>query len=835
MSNTLPPLAIPTPHWRNINAASSVSLPPLSSWSDGRRALSSLSSSPPQSSSPPLTPFSSRSQSHAFIRSSPVFGSEIAHYPSSDYIDELPSTWDRSYPHPPTKLPDTSVTLPGFKSFFPDAVPNTHSTRLGASQKSSEEASFFGKHHRKDAPSQAASYTPVFCDSEEEEQEEDSEGYSFVEEDARATFFRTSSERGQWKYDPKPFNFQSRSLLRQSAPTSSPPPISGLQLLTRPISEPAPSTGRTSTPPVTPDGSHEEEDSRPEVPSTSGVDTISSDHPSPAIYDAPSSLPSLTGGRESTEFEDLVCPSSPLPPSSPPLSSLPSSPMMRSISPLSFAPSSPYIPPSSPLSFADSLSLDHDQDMDLQSDHEGDVIPTPHPEPVASLDVQVLAELVPAPTPEARQDPEEPRQTPVSPGVVPRASFHSLEPVLRTEVPDLKLADGQVIIAETSPVADPAPVLLPTLEEDVPKAEEAADAIAMSTEMVEDSSVLQSGGDVGDMVDVSIPMAEAIEVEVGIENMVVVIGPGEKGKGPVREVEVEALQPKDENSVVDSKSEGSSASKTSALKEKRKHEDGQREGPARKKFRTLSEESGSGSRGPEKKRKAQKESKRRLEEAEEAEEDEEEENKQAAPAPKTKKQKKSEDGGLPKRSRPQQPSTASKSKSKSTPSSSSASSSKPPPRDESIPKPKASPPDPETQALDTEICGMLIESMATSRASCLPASTLYKNVMQCHPALKEQRGEREWMEILERVLHDGEAARGSGVFGKVESSFKDETDRPLEAQWFYVPELDEDQERAALIRSMMPRPGKRSETKKYKQYYYRPLAKISRWDPEDEI
>jgi hypothetical protein len=65
--------------------------------------------------------------------------------------------------------------------------------------------------------------------------------------------------------------------------------------------------------------------------------------------------------------------------------------------------------------------------------------------------------------------------------------------------------------------------------------------------------------------------------------------------------------------------------------------------------------------------------------------------------------------------------------------------------------------------------------------------------------------------------------------------FKDHSDRPLEAQWFYVPERDEDQERATLIRSMMPRPGKRSETKKYKQYYYRPLGKISRWDPEDEM
>jgi len=57
----------------------------------------------------------------------------------------------------------------------------------------------------------------------------------------------------------------------------------------------------------------------------------------------------------------------------------------------------------------------------------------------------------------------------------------------------------------------------------------------------------------------------------------------------------------------------------------------------------------------------------------------------------------------------------------------------------------------------------------------------------------------------------------------------------LEAQWFYVPENDEDQERATLLKTMMPRPGKRTETKKYKQYYYRPLEKISRWDPEDEM
>lgn len=143
--------------------------------------------------------------------------------------------------------------------------------------------------------------------------------------------------------------------------------------------------------------------------------------------------------------------------------------------------------------------------------------------------------------------------------------------------------------------------------------------------------------------------------------------------------------------------------------------------------------------------------------------------------------------------------------------------------------------DSETRDLHATICGMVIETIATSRASSLPVSSIYKLVMNSQPALKSQRPEDEWLRIFERVLRSGEVGRGSGVFGKVESSGKDRADRPLEAQWFYVPERDEDRERAALIRTLMPRPGKRTETMKYKQYYWRPLGKISKWDPEDEL
>jgi hypothetical protein len=84
----------------------------------------------------------------------------------------------------------------------------------------------------------------------------------------------------------------------------------------------------------------------------------------------------------------------------------------------------------------------------------------------------------------------------------------------------------------------------------------------------------------------------------------------------------------------------------------------------------------------------------------------------------------------------------------------------------------SSPLNPETAALHAQICGLLIETMAMSRASSLPVSSLFKLVMQDQPSLKTQRSEREWVGIFDTVLHAGEVGRGCGVFGKVESSGK---------------------------------------------------------------
>ncbi|EGO00427.1 hypothetical protein SERLA73DRAFT_160295 [Serpula lacrymans var. lacrymans S7.3] len=146
-----------------------------------------------------------------------------------------------------------------------------------------------------------------------------------------------------------------------------------------------------------------------------------------------------------------------------------------------------------------------------------------------------------------------------------------------------------------------------------------------------------------------------------------------------------------------------------------------------------------------------------------------------------------------------------------------------------------SPPSTEPNAqARVELTGMLVECLGTSRASSMAPSALYTTLIRSHPALKTvERTKREWITLISSVLE--EVGERCGMFGRVESSGKDEKDRPLEARWFYVPEKDEDQERAVVITSLMPRPAKRSETKKYKQYYYRPLDKISRWDPEDAI
>ncbi|KAF8578032.1 hypothetical protein K439DRAFT_1363418 [Ramaria rubella] len=122
--------------------------------------------------------------------------------------------------------------------------------------------------------------------------------------------------------------------------------------------------------------------------------------------------------------------------------------------------------------------------------------------------------------------------------------------------------------------------------------------------------------------------------------------------------------------------------------------------------------------------------------------------------------------------------------------------------------------------------GFLVETLALSRASAMAAPELLRAVLKSQPHLMEARSEESWLvqvrQILERVK----------MFGRIERKGTDAADRPLEDQWFYIPEHDEEDGRAELLKGLMP--NKRNVTKRSKQYYFEPVHKVSRWDPEDD-
>ncbi|KAH8077501.1 hypothetical protein BXZ70DRAFT_902256, partial [Cristinia sonorae] len=155
-----------------------------------------------------------------------------------------------------------------------------------------------------------------------------------------------------------------------------------------------------------------------------------------------------------------------------------------------------------------------------------------------------------------------------------------------------------------------------------------------------------------------------------------------------------------------------------------------------------------------------------------------------------------------------------------------------------------------------EMQGMLIEALGSARASSLAVESLWTTLCRARPGLEDMvlkrkvdgsgdevemaeeeftLGKKEWLGIVQDVLEYGRLS--TGVFGRVESSFKDDHAQhaALPPHYFYVPESDPDPDRATIIKSMMPRPAKRNETKKYKQYYWKPLGKVSRWDSEDAM
>ncbi|KAH9957852.1 hypothetical protein BGW80DRAFT_1449671 [Lactifluus volemus] len=119
------------------------------------------------------------------------------------------------------------------------------------------------------------------------------------------------------------------------------------------------------------------------------------------------------------------------------------------------------------------------------------------------------------------------------------------------------------------------------------------------------------------------------------------------------------------------------------------------------------------------------------------------------------------------------------------------------------------------------LLGILLETLALSRASSLPLTALTRTT----PALATYPHAE-----LTSTLAWAVRAR---ILGCVRSSGE-----ALPPSYFYDPAADPDRERGELLQCLMPRAGKRRETMKYKQYYWAPVVvgrgRTRTWDVDWE-
>ncbi|KAH9023581.1 hypothetical protein EDB83DRAFT_1989682 [Lactarius deliciosus] len=123
------------------------------------------------------------------------------------------------------------------------------------------------------------------------------------------------------------------------------------------------------------------------------------------------------------------------------------------------------------------------------------------------------------------------------------------------------------------------------------------------------------------------------------------------------------------------------------------------------------------------------------------------------------------------------------------------------------------------------LLGLLLETLALSRASSLTQSALVRTNPDLAPSSSSSSPA-----MLATTLRWAVHAR---VLGCVRSSGE-----ALPPSYFYDPTMDPDHERGDLLRCLMPRAGKRRETMKYKQYYWAPVVvgrgRTGTWDVDWE-
>ena len=271
------------------------------------------SSSPPLSSSPPMTPYSTRhARSDALIRSSPEIGSDTLFHGGREHMNDPPSAWGPRYSS--YGFPERAFTPLKHDYFSTHSYP--FSSEFDVSEYSEEvdhEIPEVDSEHTSDS---APGRNSVFFSDTEEEENHWSDGFSFGHSGYRTTFFRTSDERGRWRSHPIPLKSTPLVQARNSVCIQSRPPTPVLVDSTRTNSEPAPSTVTGlgfSVEPDQHDNLCDEDGPLPIMPENMRELQLEAEpHTMPSLTSDWESMPDIDGDRH--EYER---PSSPLPPSSP--------------------------------------------------------------------------------------------------------------------------------------------------------------------------------------------------------------------------------------------------------------------------------------------------------------------------------------------------------------------------------------------------------------------------------------------------------------------------------------------------------------------------------------
>ncbi|KAI9718617.1 MAG: hypothetical protein M1812_004068 [Candelaria pacifica] len=117
----------------------------------------------------------------------------------------------------------------------------------------------------------------------------------------------------------------------------------------------------------------------------------------------------------------------------------------------------------------------------------------------------------------------------------------------------------------------------------------------------------------------------------------------------------------------------------------------------------------------------------------------------------------------------------------------------------------------------TPVANHVVNQLAYSRLSSTPLSTIMNNlpvelrVDSSSPGGNKQLSSQDLRRILD----------GTTCVGEVSREGKDAAGKPLESEYYYVPDLDQDENRKNAVVDGLRKPGLRACRKQHKQYYWK--------------